>query len=344
SAPAPQAAVEVSGQDIPRTQGGRFYSPLVRSIARKEGISKEELAGIPGTGLEGRVTKKDILAYLDGGRKAVAPAAPRPVATPAAAPAPAAARPAPQPSVSSEEVAQKYAGKRVEVIPMDNIRRKIAEHMVMSKSTSPHVYGVAETDFTRVMSLVKKHRDSFKAREGIKLTMNPFILYSVSKALVDFPDINSSVDGSNIIRKNYINVGMAVATEHGLLVPTLKNTDQMNFRGIALNAYDLAIKARDRKLTLDQIQDSTFTVTNYGVFGNVIGYPIINQPNVAILGVAAVKKRPVVLETEAGDVIAIRQIGYMTLSYDHRLVDGELGDKFLQRVVHYLENFEESWL
>lgn len=329
-----------------RSKGGRFFSPLVRRIARTEGVSMEELQGIPGTGLEGRVTKKDILGYLDGGRvaKAAPAAAPKaPAQAKPAAPAAAPSRPAaPQPS--ADEVAGKYAGKAVEVIPMDNIRKKIAEHMVASKHTSPHVYGVAECDFTAVMNIVKKNKESFRAKENFKLTINPFILYSVLKALNDFPMVNSSLEGNNIVNYNYVHLGMAVATERGLLVPTVKHADEKNFLGVARNAYDLAIRARDRKLALEDIQGATFTVTNYGVFGNVIGFPIINQPNVAILGVAAIKKRPVVIETEAGDMIGIRQIGFLTLSYDHRLVDGELGDKFLQRVVHYLQNFEEDWM
>lgn len=332
-APAPAATTAA----IPRQSGGRFYSPLVRNIARTEGVSLAELEMVPGTGVEGRVTKNDILGYLENRsvRQVGAPQSSAPVTT-AKPQAPAAPAPA--------DIAAKYAGQKVEIVQMDNIRKKIADHMVMSKSTSPHVYGVAETDFTAVTRLVKKHRAAFTEREGLKLTMNPFILYAVTRALKDFPDINSSVEGHTIIRKRFVNVGMAVATEQGLLVPTLKNADELNFVGIARNAYDLAIRARDRKLALEDIQGATFTVTNYGVFGNVIGFPIINQPNVAILGVAAVKKRPVVVESEEGDSLAIRSIAYLTLSYDHRLVDGELGDQYLQRVRHYIENFEESWM
>jgi 2-oxoglutarate dehydrogenase E2 component (dihydrolipoamide succinyltransferase) len=330
-----------------RGKGGKFYSPLVRSIARKEGISKEELESIPGTGLDGRVTKKDILNYLQSGRVVQRPAASQPAAatTKTAAPAAAPAASAPsQPAPSLEEVQKRYEGKRVEVIPMDNIRKKIAEHMVHSKHTSPHVYGVAEVDFTNAMALVTKHRDAWMQKEKMKLTVNPMILFAVAKALNDFPDINASVEGTNIVKYNYVNIGMAVATDRGLIVPVLKNADELNFRGVARNAYELAMKTRDRKLKPDDVVGATFTVTNYGVFGNVIGFPIINQPNVAILGVGAIKKRPVVLETEHGDIIAIRQIGYLTLSYDHRIVDGELGDRFLQRVRHYLENFSEDWL
>jgi len=341
--PAPIAAS--NGGGLQRQKGGRFYSPLVLSIARTEGVSMATLETIPGTGVEGRVTKKDILKFIESGAPAAAPAMPAaPAVAPKPAAAPAPARPAAPPNATTEEVAAKYAGQAVEVIPMDNIRKKIADHMVMSKNTSPHVYGVAEVDFTGIVALVKKHREGFRERAGMKLTLNPFILYSVMLALRDFPGINCSVEGHNIIQRKDVNLGMAVATEHGLLVPTLKKADEMNFTGIAKNAYDLAIKARDKKLVLDEIQGATFTVTNYGVFGNVIGFPIINQPNVAILGVAAIKKRPVVIETEMGDQIGIRSIGFLTLSYDHRIVDGELGDKFLQRVVHYLHNFEESWI
>ncbi len=341
SASAPPAAAPVvtpTAEPIPRQAGGRFYSPLVRSIARKEGISREELAAIPGTGLQGRVTKKDILQYLETRKKAPT-AAPTVPPTPASAPSPAA-----QPAPAPEEVAAKWQGQPVEIIPMDAIRKKIADHMVQSKHTSAHVYGVAECDFTNVINLVNKHKADFQQREGFKLTINPFILFSVAKAIKDFPDINCSVEGYTVIRKKFVNIGMAVATERGLIVPTLKNAEQLNFTGIARNAYDLAIRARDRKLKLEDVQGATFTVTNYGVFGNIIGFPIINQPNVAIMGVGAVKKRPVVIESEQGDVIGIRSIGFLTLSYDHRIVDGELGDKFLQRVRHYLETFEDAWM
>lgn len=347
-----EAAQSTDSRDVSRSKGGKFFSPLVRSIARTEGVSKDELENISGTGVDGRVTKKDILNYIESGRTVSRPAAPSapetPAAQPKAAPSKPAAAPQPaavqQPMPSLDDVQQKFEGKRAEVLPMDNIRKRIADHMVMSKHTSPHVYGVAEVDFTNALSLVTKNRESWQQREKMKLTVNPLILYSVAKALTDFPDINASVEGHNIVKYNYSNIGMAVATDRGLLVPVLKNADEMNFRGVARNAYDLAIRTRDRKLKPDEVTGATFTVTNYGVFGNVIGFPIINQPNVAILGVGAIKKRPVVLETEHGDIIAIRQIGYMTLSYDHRIVDGELGDKFLQRVREYLENFQEDWL
>lgn len=324
------------GDEIPARQaGGRFYSPLVRSIARKEGIAKEELAQIQGTGLEGRVTKNDILQYLET-RTApqAAPVERRPEAPSAAQ----------QPMPSTGEVTEKWQGERAEVVPMDAIRKKIADHMVLSKHTSPHVYGVAECDFTNVMDIVSKNKAAFQQREGFKLTINPFILVALTKAVKDFPDVNCSIEGYNVIKKKFVNIGMAVATERGLIVPVLKNAGELNFTGVARNAYDLAIRTRDRKLNIEDVQGATVTVTNYGVFGNIIGFPIINQPNVVIMGVGAVKKRPVVIETGQGDMIGIRSIGFLTLSYDHRTVDGELGDKFLQRVRYYIENFQEAWM
>jgi len=345
AAPIQKTATEVQPKPVAETTeklsrrvGGKFFSPLVLSIARKEGISAQELEQIPGSGLGGRVTKKDILAYLEQKKagKVAAPTAPTTTAP--------GVQPAMAPTISTEELQQKYRGQRVEIIPMDNIRKKIAEHMVRSKATSPHVYGVAECDFTHIMEVVRKNRPRFEKEEGFKLTINPFILYAAVKALQDFPRVNSSVEGLNIVEKKFINLGIAVATERGLIVPVLKNADELNLRGIARKAYDLAIRARNNKLVLDDIQGSTFTITNYGVFGNIFGFPIINQPNVAILGVGAIKKRPVVIETPDGDFIGIRSIGYLTLSYDHRVVDGELGDKFLQRVVHYIQTLDESIL
>ncbi len=326
---------------------GRFYSPLVLNIARKEGISMQELEQIPGTGLNGRVTKKDILKYLEQRKAGVAP---QPSAQPTAAPAPQpSAAPQPQaqpvaPGLSTEELAARFQGKRVEVVPMDNIRKKIAEHMVKSKATSAHVYSVSECDFTNVLNIVQKYRPQWQKEEGFKLTINPFILYAVTRALVDFPRMNSSVEGTNIIIKRYINLGIAVATERGLIVPVLKNAEERSFRGIARAAYDLAIRARNKQLKPDDVVDSTFSVTNYGVFGNTFGLPIINQPNVGILGVGAVKKRPVVIETPQGDVIGIRSIAYLTLTYDHRIIDGDYGGQFLQRVVQYIESINEDIL
>jgi len=310
-------------------RGKRFYSPLVLNIARKEGVSMDELEQISGSGLEGRVTKKDMLQYVEERKKGVV----KPRAVPD--------KPQEKPAA---EVLAAWKEKRVEVFPMDAIRKKIADHMVKSKATSPHVYGVADCDFTYIMEIVRRNKAEFEKKEGFKLTFNPFILQATVKALVDFPRVNSSVEDSNIIEKHFINLGIAVATEKGLIVPVLKNAEEKNFIGLARSAYDLAIRARNRKLDIEDVQDSTFTITNYGIFGNIMGFPIINQPNVAILGVGAIKKRPVVMETEQGDYIGIRSRGLMTLSYDHRIVDGELGDKFLQRVVHYIESTTDDVL
>jgi len=350
AAPAPAAAQTTTASVPPGTAEkprGRFYSPLVLSIARKEGISMEELAQIPGTGLNGRVTKKDILHYLQQRKAGVAP---QPTAQPTTTPQAPASQPAaaPQqaapPALSTAEIAARYQGKRVEVVPMDNIRKKIAEHMVKSKATSPHVYSVSECDFTNVLALVQKYRPRWEKEEGFKLTINPFILFAVTKALVDFPRMNSSVEGHNMVIKKYVNLGIAVATDRGLIVPVLKNAEERSFRGIARAAYDLAIRARNKQLKPDDVVDSTFSVTNYGVFGNTFGLPIINQPNVGILGVGAIKKRPVVIETPQGDVIGIRSIAYLTLTYDHRIIDGDYGGQFLQRVVQYIESMTEDVL
>jgi len=303
--------------------GKKFFSPLVLNIARKEGVSVEELEQISGSGLDGRVTKKDMLKYVQNKKQGIAPKA------------------TPKPSA---EVAAQWKDKQVEIIPMDAVRKKIAKHMQESKATSPHVYGVAECDFTHIMEIVKSNKAEFEKKEGFKLTFNPFILYAVTKALMDFPGANASLEGDNIVQKHFINLGIAVATERGLIVPVLKNAEEKNFRGLARSAYDLAMRARNKQLAVEDVQGSTFTITNYGVFGNIIGFPIINQPNVAILGVGAIKKRPVVIETEQGDTIGIRSQAFLTLSYDHRIVDGELGDKTLQRVVHYLHNITEDIL
>ena len=326
----PVERVEVSEpQRIERSgKGKRFYSPLVLNIARKEGVSTSELEQIDGSGLEGRVTKKDMLKYVEDKKKGVI--------------SPASAAKREEISKPSPEVSAKWQEKRAEIIPMDAIRKKIADHMVKSKATSPHVYGVAECDFTKVMDIVKRNKNEFEKRQGFKLTFNPFILQATVKALMDFPRVNSSLDGDNVVEKYFINLGIAVATDRGLIVPVLKKAEEKNFVGLARAAYDLAMRARNRKLEIDDVQDSTFSITNYGIFGNIIGFPIINQPNVAILGVGTIKKRPVVLETEQGDYIGIRSQGFLTLSYDHRIVDGELGDKFLQRIVYYIENTSEE--
>jgi len=306
------------------SRSGRFYSPLILNISRKEGIPVEELEKIRGTGIRNRVTKKDILKYIED--RKVAPAPPKDEKS----------------SPSVQEVADRWKGKRVEIITMDAIRKKIAENMVQSKAIAPHVFGVAECDFTNILNIIQKHKSSFADREGTKLTINTFVLYAATRALIDFPRLNSSIEGDKIIEKHYINLGVAVSTDRGLIVPVVKNADEKGFGGLARATQDIVIRARERKLSIDDVQDSTFTITNYGVLGTIMGFPIINQPNVAILGVGAVKKRPVVIETPKGDVIGIRSIGFLTNVYDHRVIDGDLGERFLQRVVQYLENFNED--
>ena len=303
-----------------KEQGNRFYSPLVLTIARKEGIAMPELESISGSGTGGRVTKKDILGYIEQRSK---PVEERKMPGPVQPTAPA-------------------SGERVEIIPMDNVRKKIAEHMRHSLETSAHVYSISECDMTGVMNLMLARRAEFQQQEGFKLTLTPFILHATVKALHDYPRVNASLDGDRIIEKKDINLGIAVASPRGLIVPVVKNAEEKSFRGLARTVNDLVTRTRENKLTYADIEGSTFSVTNYGIFGNIIGLPIINQPNVAILGIGAVKKRPVVIESPVGDSIAIRSICFISMSYDHRLVDGELGGKFMQRVVEYLENFEDT--
>jgi len=314
-------AAQVAVGEIPRTSrdGKRFFSPLVRNIAKVEGITLEELESIRGSGLRGRVTKRDVLAYLRQRKER-----PRVEVAPPPGPAPALA------------VEPTYADDRVEVIPMDHIRKAIAEHMVRSVHTSPHVYSVSEADMTAVARYRDKHKDAFQRREGFKLTFTPFIVDAVVKAIRDYPLINSSLEGDKILRKKYINIGVAVALEHGLIVPVVKNADEKNLVGLARAIYDLATRARTKKLKPEEVQDGTFSVTNPGIFGNLYGFPIINQPQVAILGVGAIQKRPVVIN----DAIAIRDMVYLSLSYDHRIIDGAYGGLFLERVKYYLENFD----
>jgi 2-oxoglutarate dehydrogenase E2 component (dihydrolipoamide succinyltransferase) len=228
----------------------------------------------------------------------------------------------------------------VKVVAMDNLQAKMAEHMVMSVHTSPHVTAIAECDMTAVDRARKSMADEFLRREGFKLTYMPFICEAVVKALQDFPLVNASLDGTNILVKSFINLGIAVAMDNGgLIVPVIRNADSKNLVGLARDINDLAKRARIKKLTLDEIQEGTFTITNYGIFGNIIGTPIINQPQLAILGTGAIRKRPVVVETSEGDAIVIKPIMYMTLAFDHRLVDGALGGKFIMKIVEYLENY-----
>lgn len=303
----------------------RFYSPLVKNIAKTENISLEELNGIAGSGKENRVTKKDMLKYLGdkkSGKIAVSPSAPAP-------------RTLEAPPV------QTSAGD--EIFEMDRMRKLIADHMVMSKQTSPHVTMFHEVDMTNVSLWRTGIKEEFQKREGERLTFTPIFIEAAARALRDFPLVNSSVDGYNVIKRKNVNVGMATALPNGnLIVPVIKDADQKNLAGLARSVNDLANRARNNKLNPDEITGGTFTITNFGQFGNSTGAPIINQPQVAILGIGTIKKKPVVVETPQGDVIGIRQIMILSLAFDHRIVDGALGGMFLQKVATYLENFDSA--
>lgn len=329
----------------------RWYSPVVLQLAREAKIQREELDTIPGTGYEGRLSKKDIKDYI-ARKKSGSPAAPKvtvqqaaaiskeaPVNTaPATSPVSAATITPVAPVVSSAPVAG--ATSDVEVKPMDFVRKIIADHMVMSKKVSPHVTNVVEVDVTRLVHWREKNKDAFFRREGVKLTYMPVITEAVAKALVAYPQVNVSVDGYNILFKKHINIGVAVSLNDGnLIVPVIHDADRLNLNGLALSINSLALKARNNKLTPDEISGGTFTITNYGTFKMLFGTPVINQPEVAILGVGSIEKKPVVKETPEGDVIAIRHKMYLSLSYDHRVVDGSLGGNFLHFIADYLERF-----
>lgn len=331
SSPAP-AAAPVSA---PKSEeSSRYYSPLVKGLAEKHGITEAQLAQITGTGQGGRVSKEDLLAFIDkGGAQQAAAAAPTPAPAPVA-PAPARAAPA-APKAPARPTDWDDAG--VKVIPMDNMRQAIAEHMVRSKHTSPHVYSIQEVDCSRISKYRAMNKKKFEEREGFGLSFTPFFLEATVKALLEFPHVNASVDGKKIILKKNINLGCAVALGNaGLIVPVIKHAEERNFVGIARSLSDLALRARNKKLSPDDVTGGTFTVTNPGIFGTMIGTPIINQPQVAILCLGAIKKRPVVID----DMIAIREVCYLTLSYDHRIVDGSLGGQFLAYIREYLENWD----
>lgn len=317
--------VEPRTQNIPqsnkleRGKSSRFYSPLVINIAAKEGVSQTELELIKGSGIGGRVTKNDILNYINTkGTKQTVPA------------------PELKPSIS-------YSKETVEILPMDNIRKRIKDHMIKSRDTSVHVSEMMEVDMTKIHNFIENNREKFLKEDGLKLTYMAFISYAAIKALKEYPLVNSSIDGDNILIKKNINLGIAVAVEpNGLIVPNIKNADEKNIRGLAKAIADLSNKARNKGLLPDDIMGGTFSITNYGVFGALFGTPIINQPEVAILGVGAVVKKPVVIELAGNDVIAIKPMMYLSLSHDHRLVDGMLGGMFLKYVKEYLENFDVS--
>lgn len=341
-APQPQAA------PVAASEGNRFYSPLVLNIAGTEGISMTELERIPGTGNEGRVTKKDILNYVanrGNGAAQPAPAAPVQAAPQQAAPAQPAAssQPAPAAKPATAPASQPAAavGGNVEIIEMDRMRKLIADHMVRSKATSPHVTSFTECDVTNIVKWRDKNKKAFESKYGEKITFTPIFIEAIVNCIRRFPMINCSVDGDRIIVKKDINIGMATALPSGnLIVPVIKNADTKNLLGLSKDVNAMANAARSNKLKADDTQGGTFTVTNVGTFGSLMGTPIINQPQVAILAVGSIKKRPMVLETADGDVIAIRQMMYLSLSYDHRVVDGSLGASFLTAVGQELEAFD----
>ena len=325
SAPKPVAAVienraaspfDPAAAPTPRgpAKEGRYYSPLVMSIAQKEGLSLDELSRVTGSGAGGRVTKNDIINYAQARSVAVG-----------------------SKEATLEDMT--YGGNPDEIVrvTMDAIRQKTAAHMRLSLDTSAHVYCVSECDVTEIMRLIKDESAAFEREAGSKLTFTPFVAEAVTKALLEFPGVNASVSGNSIIQKKFVNLGVAVSTQRGLIVPVVKNAHKLGFKQLAAAVNDLIERARNKKLTPEDVVDSTFTVTNFGVFGVLTGLPIINQPNTAILGVGAVKKRPVVEEGPHGDSIIVRSMLYLSLSFDHRVIDGDLGSKFLQAVVGHLQ-------
>ena len=316
----------------------RWYSPVVIQLAREAKIPKEELDAIQGTGYEGRLSKKDIKDYIEK-KKRGGSVEPKPASVVAA---PAASKPSV--AVSSEQASPKVAPVAmpgVEVKEMDRVRRIIADHMVMSKKVSPHVTNVVEVDVTKLVRWREKNKDAFFRSEGVKLTYMPVITEAVAKALAAYPQVNVSVDGYNILFKKHINVGIAVSLNDGnLIVPVVHDADHLNLNGLAVAIDSLALKARDNKLMPEDIDGGTFTITNFGTFKSLFGTPIINQPQVAILGVGYIEKKPAVVETPEGDTIAIRHKMYLSLSYDHRVVDGMLGGNFLHFIADYLENWK----
>jgi 2-oxoglutarate dehydrogenase E2 component (dihydrolipoamide succinyltransferase) len=318
----PASAPKAAAPQVEAEEGGRFYSPLVKGLAEKHGIALAELDSVQGSGQGGRLTKEDFLKYVE--TRGSAPAAPKA--------APAAARPS-----APEVPAGDWGADGTRVVMMDGMRQAIADHMVRSKHTSPHVSSIQEVDVTNIATWRAKHKGAFEKSEGFNLSFTPFFLEATARALEAFPFVNASVDGKKIIVKKHVNLGCAVALgSTGLIVPVIKRAEEKNLVGLARSLNDLALRARNKKLVPDDVAGGTFTVTNPGVFGTIIGTPIINQPQVAILCLGAIKKRPVVID----DMIAIRQICYLTLSYDHRIVDGSLGGQFLAFIRDYLENWD----
>lgn len=325
AAPANTAAILAQPETVNETpsEDGRFYSPLVKSIAKEEGISSAELSAISGSGKDGRVTKEDMLGYLKSRKD--------PVAVEEQKPAPSISQPKAQISISASD----------EIIEMDRMRKMISQRMVESKRISAHVTSFVEADMTNIVLWREKNKLAYKAKYGEGITFTPFFIEAIAKAIREFPMINISVDGERIIKKKDINVGMAVALPSGnLIVPVIRNADQLNLVGISKKVNDLATRARNNKLTADDLAGGTYTVSNVGSFGNIMGTPIIPQPQVAIMAVGAIVKKPAVVETPTGDVIAIRHKMFLSHSYDHRVVDGALGGMFVRRVADYLEEFD----
>jgi len=340
--PTPDAAegseVEAEGASAAPESEDVRSSPLVRRIAREYQV---DLTQVRGTGSGGRISKKDILDYVEQRQTAAAArtGAVQPPSAPASSiSAPAASQPSPAPS-TVQPASAAFAGP-AQVVQMTPMRRQIAEHMVASKRTSAHVYTVFEVEMGKVVGTRERHRDEFERRNGFKLTYTPFFVRAAVEAIRDIPAINSSVDGTNIIYKRDVNVGIAVALEAGLIVPVIKRADEKNFLGIARAVQELAERARTKRLSVDDVQGGTFTITNPGSFGGLFGLPIINQPQVAILGIGAIEKRPVVRD----DAIAIRSMAYLSLSYDHRVIDGAVAEKFLGRIKQILESWGEPVL
>ena len=329
------AKAEIVEREKMKGEGTSFYSPLVLSIAEKENVSFDELRIIKGTGLQGRVTKKDILTYIEkSGRQKVTA---KPIEEKKERTA------APAPSFIPSEVKTISTGSGIERIPMDNIRQKIMDHMVASRDTSVHVAEMIEVDMTRIHNFIQEKKEEFQLRDGVKLTYMAFIAQACVRAIKNYPLINSTLDGNIILQKSFINLGIAVAIEpNGLIVPNIKGSEQLNLIGLAKAINDLAYRSRNKRLTPDDISGGTFSITNYGVFGTVFGTPIINQPEVAILGVGAVIKKAVVINVDGSDSIAIRPVMALTLSHDHRLIDGMLGGLFLKYMKDALENFDSN--
>jgi pyruvate dehydrogenase E2 component (dihydrolipoamide acetyltransferase) len=345
AAPAPAAAAPAAPQQQTAASSGEKVrsSPLVRKIARENNI---DVSQVPGTGAGGRVSKSDILSAVQGGGAPAAAASSS--SSPAAAPPPARSAGAPPATGGTSASAvlenavprEKMYFGHYEVQPMSVMRQRIAEHMVLSKHVSPHVYSVDEADMTAIATLRAKMKHKFEETTGTKLTFMPFFVRAAVEALRAYPTVNASVDGTNIILHKECNIGIAVALDWGLIVPVIKNAEEKNFLGIARTMNDLAERARAKKLKPDEVAEGTFAITNPGVFGGLFGLPVINQPNVAILGLGTIEKRPVVID----DAIAIRSMVYLTLSYDHRVVDGAVAHQFMAKLKHTLENWTESIL